>query len=161
VSLEATFNNRNFLPYEKPYANWTSSFWSLQQATTKPACIVQPIINTEVSSILLIARLTRCRFAVKSGGHAAFTGASSVPDGINIDLRLLRELTLSGDQKTAYIQPGNQWSEVYGILEKKGISVIGGRVSEIGVGGLTLGGGISFFSSEYGWACDNIQSYEV
>jgi len=76
-------------------------------------------------------------------------------------LRLLREITLSGDQKTAYIQPGNQWSEVYGVLEKKGISVIGGRVSEIGVGGLTLGGGISFFSSEYGWACDNIQSYEV
>ena len=42
-----------------------------------------------------------------------------------------------------------------------GLSVIGGRVSAIGVGGLTLGGGISFFSNRFGWACDNVNTYEV
>lgn len=41
------------------------------------------------------------------------------------------------------------------------LSVIGGRVAAIGVGGLTLGGGISFFSSRYGWACDNVNTYQV
>ena len=35
------------------------------------------------------------------------------------------------------------------------------KVAAIGVGGLTLGGGISFFSNQYGWACDNVASYEV
>ena len=39
--------------------------------------------------------------------------------------------------------------------------MIGGRVSAIGVGGFTLCGGISFFSSRYGWACDNFNTYEV
>lgn len=29
------------------------------------------------------------------------------------------------------------------------------------MGGLTLGGGISFFSNIYGWACDNVASFEV
>jgi hypothetical protein len=42
-----------------------------------------------------------------------------------------------------------------------GLTVIGGRVSAIGVGGLTLGGGISFFSNRYGWACDNVNNYQV
>lgn len=42
-----------------------------------------------------------------------------------------------------------------------GLSVIGGRVSAIGVGGLTLGGGASFFSSRFGWACDNVNKYQV
>jgi FAD/FMN-containing dehydrogenase len=35
------------------------------------------------------------------------------------------------------------------------------KVAAIGVGGLTTGGGISFFSNQYGWACDNVASYEV
>lgn len=35
------------------------------------------------------------------------------------------------------------------------------QVAAIGVGGLTLGGGISFFSNQYGWACDNVVSFEV
>lgn len=35
------------------------------------------------------------------------------------------------------------------------------QVAAIGVGGLTLGGGISFFSNQYGWACDNVISFEV
>lgn len=35
------------------------------------------------------------------------------------------------------------------------------KVSTVGVPGLVLGGGISFFSNRYGWACDNVASYEV
>jgi len=34
-------------------------------------------------------------------------------------------------------------------------------VADIGEGGLTLGGGMSFFSGRYGWACDNVNTYEV
>ena len=57
--------------------------------------------------------------------------------------------------------PGNTWYDVYSKLDPIGLSVIGGRVAAIGVGGLTLGGGISFFSGRYGWACDNVDTYEV
>ena len=56
---------------------------------------------------------------------------------------------------------GNRWIDVYHRLEPKNLVVIGGRVAPIGVGGLTLGGGISYFSNTYGWACDNVASYEV
>lgn len=106
-------------------------------------------------------RLTQCKFAVKSGGHAAFSGASNIKDGLTIDLINLNKISLSADQKQTSVGAGNVWYDVFTYLTPKGLTVIGGRVSAIGVGGLTLGGGISFFSARYGWACDNVNNYQV
>lgn len=110
---------------------------------------------------VLTFRVTQCKFAVKSGGHAAFVGSSNIQDGVTVDLRNLNAVTLSADKQTASIGTGNTWYDVYSRLTPKGLSVIGGRVSAIGVGGLTLGGGMSFFSARYGWACDNVRNYQV
>jgi FAD/FMN-containing dehydrogenase len=109
----------------------------------------------------LTVQVTQCQFAVKSGGHAAFTGASNINGGLTIDLMKLNEVVVSEDKTQTAVGPGNTWFDVYTKLEVMGLSVIGGRVSGIGVGGLTLGGGISFFSGRYGWACDNVNTYEV
>jgi hypothetical protein len=73
----------------------------------------------------------------------------------------MKQIALSDDKKTVSVQPGNTWYGVYTALEPQNLSVVGGRVSAIGVGGLTLGGGISFFSNTYGWACDNVASYQA
>ena len=50
---------------------------------------------------------------------------------------------------------------MYRQLEQKNLTVVGGRIGDVGVGGLTLGGGISFFSNMHGWTCDNVANYEV
>lgn len=110
---------------------------------------------------VLTLRLSNCKFAVKSGGHAAFSGASNIDNGIVIDLVKLNQVTVSDDKKETSVGPGNVWYDVYSKLDPMGLSVIGGRVSAIGVGGLTLGGGVSFFSNRYGWACDNVNKYQV
>ena len=126
-----------------------------------PFCIFSPDKATKVSVAVLIARLTQCPFAARSGGHVAFAGASNSPGGITLSLQKLNQVSISSDQKTVAVGPGNTWFSVYTALQPSNLAVIGGRVSDIGVGGLTLGGGISFFSSIYGWACDNVASYEV
>lgn len=41
---------------------------------------------------------------------------------------------------------------MYAALEPHGVNVVGGRVSGVGVGGLTLGGGYSWLSNQYGYA---------
>lgn len=76
-------------------------------------------------------------------------------------MKNLDNIILSADRKTAFIQPGNNWGRIYGELTNYDLSVIGGRVTPIGIGGLTTGGGISFFSNIHGFACDNVASYEV
>lgn len=143
------------------YANFTGSFWSELQAEIHPQCIFYPSSASDVSVLVLLSRLTQCPFAVKSGGHAAFAGASSIEGGVTVSFRNLDRIALSTDSKTAFVQPGNTWYRIYAELENYDLSAIGGRVAPIGVGGLTTGGGISFFSNIYGFACDNVASYEA
>ena len=114
-----------------------------------------------MASILKIVQRTQCPFAVKSGGHAAFTGASNIANGITIDLKRINELAVSHDKTLTRVGPGNVWIDVYDYLTPKNLTVVGGRVTGIGTGGLTLGGGISFFSGRHGWACDGVRNYEV
>lgn len=111
------------------YNTFTNSYWSVQQASVDPYCIFKPSNAAEVSIALLLARLTQCPFAVKSGGHAAFSGASNIAGGITIALEKINEVTLSSDKKTAAIGPGNTWYDVYTRLESQNLAVIGGRVS--------------------------------
>ncbi|KAH6865545.1 hypothetical protein BKA58DRAFT_320945 [Alternaria rosae] len=138
-----------------------TTYWSLQQLEVEPRCTFTPRTVLEVSSLVLIARLTQCPFAVKSGGHAAFPGASNIQGGITVDMVNLNQKTLSADRKTVAVGPGNRWKEIYDYLTPYGLAIVGGRAAYVGVGGLTLGGGISHHTNQYGLACDNIASYEL
>ncbi|KAK7398012.1 hypothetical protein QQX98_012620 [Neonectria punicea] len=146
---------------EAAYQAFTDAYWSSNQADVNPYCIFKPSRATQVSVLVLLSRLTQCPFAAKSGGHAAFAGASSVEGSITVSFANLKSVALSKDKKIASIEPGNIWGPVFEELTKSDVTVVGGRLYNIGVGGLTTGGGISFFSNLYGWACDNVDSYEV
>lgn len=127
----------------------------------KPYCRFTPSTALDVSLTLKILVGYQCPFAIKSGGHANFAGASNIEGGVTIDFGNLNQVTLSEDKRTASLGSGARWADVYTKLEKNGLAVVGGRIGDIGVGGLALGGGISFFSGRYGFACDNVLNYEV
>lgn len=148
-------------PESPVYERQEAAYWSQQQALTRPACRLTPTSSEDVSLAVLTSRVTKCKFAVKSGGHAAFAGASNIQDGITFDLAKLNEIEVSKDKKSVSVGAGNVWYDVYQKLTPMNLTVLGGRVSAIGVGGLTLGGGVSFFSTRHGWACDNVDTYEV
>lgn len=122
------------------YDDELSEFWSAQQSNTTPACLFRPVQSKEVSAAILLSRLTQCPFAVKSGGHAAFKGASNVESGLTIDLASLRQVSLSQGGDIVSIGTGNTWHDVYTALEPFNRIAVGGRVASVGVGGLTLGG---------------------
>lgn len=100
--------------------------------------------------MVLISRLTQCPFAAKSGGHAAFPGASSIEGGITMSFEDMNKIEVSADKKTASVEPGNTWGTVYEHLADYEVVAVGGRVYNIGVGGLTLGG-MSRSLSVYHW----------
>ncbi|KAF2473676.1 FAD binding domain-containing protein [Lindgomyces ingoldianus] len=163
ISLRIIFgSSKVIIRQSSAYDAFTNAYWSIQQASVDPYCIFKPSKAAEVSILVLLSRLTQCPFAVKSGGHAAFGGASSIQGCITVTLANINDIFLSSDKKTVSLGTGNTWYDVYTNLQSQGdLAVIGGRVAAIGVGGLTLGGGISFFSNTYGWACDNVASFEV
>ena len=70
-------------------------------------------------------------------------------------------MTLSADQNSVQAGPALNWYQMYSFLEPYGRVVIGGRLKTIGIAGLTIGGGISYFTSKYGFGMDNVLAYDV
>jgi len=122
---------------------------------------VSPKCANDVSITLKILEQSGCQFAVKSGGHVPFTGASDINGDVTIDLASLKENTVSPDHTLTRVGTRNRWADVYSKLDPMGLSVVGGRTSDIGVGGLVMGGGISYFSGRHGYACDNVLKYLI
>lgn len=103
-----------------------------------------------------------CPFAIKSGGHSANPEAANIESGVTIDLAHLNSTEIHVDAKKASVAPGAWWGDVYKPLEDAGsYTVPGGRVADVGVGGLVLGGGISFLAPRVGFVCDAVSNFEV
>ncbi|KAF8461972.1 hypothetical protein BDZ91DRAFT_699149 [Kalaharituber pfeilii] len=143
------------------YASETQGqFWS-QTLWTTPKCVFVPRTAKDVAKGVFIATLCRSEFGVRGGGHMVVPGYASTNDGILFGLSNFTSLSLSADKTSVFVGPGLRWGQVYTFLQSEGLYVLGGRLAHVGVPGLLLGGGLNFFSNKYGFAMDNVKSYEV
>ena len=71
------------------------------------------------------------------------------------------EITYDARSETVQVGAGLVWDDVYSALEPHNVSVVGGRVSGIGVAGFTLGGGYSWFTNQRGLVIDNVVAFEL
>lgn len=132
-----------------------------------PSCIFLPTSADDIAAALYIFRHgdgsdnSSCPFAIKSGGHAPWPGANDIHDGVTLDLSLINEVSLSEDRSFVRLGSGALWCDAYDALNGTGIAFTGGRVPGVGVGGLALGGGYSFFSPRHGFVADNVLNYEI
>ncbi|KAH9862485.1 hypothetical protein IAQ61_009902 [Plenodomus lingam] len=153
-----------------------NAYWDQKACEVVPSCVVQPRNVWELAKVVKVLRrefdlrekedddkerVGTPLFAVRAGGHSPVVGASSVDGGVLIDLALLKEVAPAQDGKTVAIGAGCKWIDVYKVLDDKAIAVAGGRNSAVGVAGLTLGGGLSFFSPRFGFVCSNMIEYEL
>lgn len=68
---------------------------------------------------------------------------------------------LADDRNSITVSPAAKWDDIYEQLDPLNLTVVGGRVAGVGVGGLVLGCGISYVSARHGFACDNVESFQV
>ncbi|KAK1147984.1 hypothetical protein N8T08_000500 [Aspergillus melleus] len=133
---------------------YTSSAW------LGPACVFEPSTPAQLSDAVQILTNLSTPFAIRGGGHMPIADAANInSSGVLISSFGLNQLKLSEDQSTVNVGPGNRWSNIYDYLEPYGLTVVGGRLGHVGVPGYVLGGGVSFFSNEYGWASANVASF--
>ncbi|KAK4184090.1 hypothetical protein QBC35DRAFT_466772 [Podospora australis] len=137
-----------------------ASYWS-NSAKIKPAAIYLPQNAQEVAFAVKTLAAVKQPFAVRSGGHTNWAGSNNIEGGITIDLSQLSAVTYNASAETADIGPGARWRDVYAELHKFKRAVAGGREGNVGVAGLILGGGNTFFTARRGFACDNVVAYEV
>ncbi|KAL4914325.1 hypothetical protein BDW62DRAFT_220218 [Aspergillus aurantiobrunneus] len=149
------------LPGYEAYNARVASYWSLT-AQLRPWAIVQPRNTAEVAqAVKAIVAAKHVKFAVRSGGHMAWSGASNIVDGITIDLGLMARTTYNPENEIASLEPGGTWAASYKELEKHGRMVAGGREGKVGIAGLITGGGKTFYTCRVGFACDQVVNYEI
>lgn len=147
-----------------PFA--ATDYFSIQESSLVPACIVRPRSAQDVSKAVTILTssqswLPGCQFAVKGGGHTPAGGAANIQGGVTIDMKFLNATVLSEDKTSVAVGAGAVWNDVYGYLGSFNLAAAGGRNGGVGVGGLLLGGGISHFSPRVGWASDGVVEFEI
>ncbi|KAL5500908.1 hypothetical protein ACEPAH_9295 [Sanghuangporus vaninii] len=142
--------------YSSDIEHW--AFTSTQNTT----CTIEPETADDVGEILKIIGRSDIMspFAVKGGGHAYNVGHSSTT-GVQISMAKFTGLDYDPGSGTVTIGTGLLWDEVYSRLEPFGVMVNGGRVPGVGVAGLSLGGGYSWKTNQFGLGIDTIVSHSV
>ncbi|WP_037502566.1 FAD-binding oxidoreductase [Solirubrobacter soli] len=126
----------------------------------RPAAIARCAHATDVAAALRFAIEWDVPFSVRGGGHNV-AGTALVEDGLVIDLSNMREVRIDPDGSTVRAQGGATWADVDAVTAPLNRAVPGGVVSETGVAGLALSGGVSHQRRRDGMTVDNLVSAEV
>jgi FAD/FMN-containing dehydrogenase len=126
----------------------------------RPAIIARCVNTDDVVASVNLARQHELQVSVRCGGHGV-TGKALVDGGLTIDLTRMRGVDVDAAKGVARVQGGCLLGDVDAATAQHGRIVPAGIVSETGVGGLALGGGIGWFSRKHALTCDNFVSLEL
>ncbi|KAF7531293.1 hypothetical protein G7054_g8995 [Neopestalotiopsis clavispora] len=163
--IAANLSHAVHLPSSPLYSSLVANgSWGID-TRKQPYCFVLPSSAVEVSETLVALRDAGSgagdwHIAIRSGGHGS-DNSNNIATGVTIDLTQLNATTYDPAANVASLGTGARWLSVYEELEDYGVTVTGGRQGIVGVGGLLLGGGISWHTARTGFACDSVVNYEV
>lgn len=143
LALSALLPGKVSLPGSPTYKTVNDSYYSAQEDALTPSCIANPSCTEDVATIVKFCAIEDVQFAVRGGGHTSNTGAANIDNGITINLRNISQVTVNKEKNFVSVGGGAKWGEVYPVLDALNISTSGGRVADVGVGGLSTGGKIT------------------
>src|SRR5688500_3973865 len=111
----------------------------------RPAAIVRPAVDADVALAIGFAREHGLALAVRSGGHSG-AGHSTCDDGVVIDLRDMTAIEIDADARAAWVEAGATAAGFTVAAAKHGLAVGFGDTGSVGLGGLTLGGGVGYLA---------------
>ena len=126
----------------------------------RPALIVRCLGAADVQQAVNFARSFGLLVSVRGGGHSA-PGYGTNEGGLVIDLSLMRGIRVDPDARTVQAQGGVLWRDLDHETQAFGLATTGGTVSNTGIVGLTLGGGLGWLMGKHGLSIDNLVSADV
>jgi FAD/FMN-containing dehydrogenase len=125
-----------------------------------PALIARCVCTEDVVAAVRFASDHALLVAVRGGGHNV-AGSAVCDQGLVIDLSSMKAIQVDPMARTVRAQAGATWGDLDRATQAFGLATPGGLVSETGIAGLTLGGGIGWLRNMYGLSCDNLISAEL
>jgi len=158
AQLRADLNGRVITPDDAEYEQERAVFY--RSVDRRPAVIVRPADATEVSHVVSLAREAAVELAGRSGGHS-LAGHGVSEGGIVLDLEDMRALDIDAQGRTAWAQTGLTAGEYTARAGAQGLATGFGDTGSVGIGGLTLGGGVGFLVRKHGLTIDNLLAAEL
>jgi len=158
AQLRADLSGRVITPDDADYDKARTVFSGA--IDRRPAVIVRVANAADVSHVISLARETGLELAVRSGGHS-YAGHSVSDGGIVLDLSEMRDLQIDLEQHTAWVETGLTAAAVTTALGTQGLAIGFGDTGSVGIGGITLGGGVGYLGRKYGLTIDDLLAADV
>lgn len=126
----------------------------------RPAVIARVADVADVSRVVTFAREHDVELAIRSGGHS-LAGHSSTDGGVLLDLSAMKSLDLDLDGRTAWVESGMTTGEYAAVTAAHGLATGFGDTATVGIGGITLAGGIGYLVRKYGLTIDSLLAAEI
>jgi hypothetical protein len=156
--LESRLHGKLVRPGQPAYASARLSYNPLYD-DRMPAGVAEVANAADVQQCIAFARKEGIRIAARSGGHS-YAGYSTPDKGLIVDLGAMSTIRVNADG-TADVGAGARLADVYATLGAKGVCVPGGSCPSVGIGGLTLGGGIGVLARLHGLTCDSLLAADI
>jgi FAD/FMN-containing dehydrogenase len=157
-TLSSRFNGAIIGPDDADYEH-ARKVWN-GMIDKRPGLILRCTSTADVVAAVGAAREFGLPPAVRGGGHNV-AGKAMSDGGLTIDLGGMRNVTVDPGQHLVHVDGGCLLGDVDGAASKHNLIVPAGIMSETGVAGLSLGGGIGWFSRKHGLTCDQFVELEV
>lgn len=125
-----------------------------------PALVARCLGVGDVIDCVNFARENNLVLAIRGGAHSA-AGYGTCDGGIVIDLSQMRGIQVDPEKRTAQAQPGVLWGDFDKDTQAFGLATTGGVITNTGIAGLTLGGGLGWLMGKHGFTIDNVLSFDV
>jgi len=126
----------------------------------RPAAIVRVADAGDVAHVIAHARETVAELAVRSGGHSG-AGHGVSEGGIVLDLAQMRALEIDADSRTAWAETGLTAGEYTTAAAAHGLATGFGDTGSVGIGGITLSGGVGYLVRKHGLTIDDLLAADV
>ncbi|MFC5948598.1 FAD-binding oxidoreductase [Pseudonocardia lutea] len=126
----------------------------------RPAVIARCRTTADVAAAVDFGREKGLEIAVRGGAHG-ISGNAVCDDGLMIDLSPMRSVTVDPERRRAVVEPGVKLGELDAATQEHGLAVPVGTVSDTGVAGLALGGGMGYLTGLHGLTADNLVRAQV
>ncbi len=158
LQLRAALNGRVIAPDEAGYDEARTVFYG--GFDRRPAVIVRAADEADVSHVVSLAQENDIELAVRSGGHS-LAGHGVSDGGIVLDLSDMRALHIDAKQRTASAQTGLTAGEYTVATGAYGLATGFGDTGSVGIGGLTLGGGVGYLVRKHGLTIDSLLAADI
>jgi len=156
--LRAALNGRVIVPEDQDYEQARTIFYG--GIDRRPQGIVRVTDSNDVLQVITLARQAGIELAVRGGGHS-FAGHSLSDGGIVLDLRELQSLQIDPERRTAWAGGGLTAGAYTQAAGELGLATGFGDTGSVGIGGLTLGGGVGYLVRRFGLTIDQLLAAEV